>query len=52
MNLVPLGFSPVDGEPTRLAGDAKGVGVQNLANTSLVESYHELGHAGVEAVQL
>ena len=42
---------PVDGEPVRLVGgDIDEVGMQKLANTS--PSSHELGGAGVKAVQL
>ncbi len=64
VNLVPLEISPVesvlvnvddgpvDGEPVRLVRDAHGVGVQDLANTLPVGGGHELGDAGMEAVQL
>ena len=46
-----LRSGPVDGEPVRLVGgDTNEVGVQELANTS--PGGHELGGAGVEAVQL
>ena len=48
---TPVDDGPVDGEPVRLVGgDADGVGVQDLANISLVGSGHELGDAGVETV--
>ena len=65
VNLVPFEISPiecilveaddcpVDGEPIGLiGGNANGVSMQDLANTSRFGVDHKLGDAGVEAVQL
>jgi len=65
VNLVPFEISPiecilveaddcpVDGEPIGLiGGNANGVSMQDLANASRFWVDHELGDAGMEAVQL